>query len=332
MEIIEATLAVYLPDPVSSSGDKQLSDQSPTTTLELYKRDTKIDIHYAGYGNYTLNGNWVEMVDLESPAHALPGELYPSFSFPVDDPRFLATNTFYWLETFIHYLESLNITNLNNKLVKIDCDSAALGVHENAQFVSTPAAGRNQPRILLGGGSRPLAIDMSVVLHEFVHAIIHFLDARQGRGAGFEHAFCDAIPAIFRDRYVDVHNRSLEAAPFYHSGADRSLDMPGRFDDTDYLKKYRAKVRRSMLGSTFWECYDALCAGNNDRTVREEAGNLVIRSLVVTLTKLDPNTSTKPEAALHIASKFIETVSELTGDIQMVSLFKKVFQYRGLMI
>ncbi|GIH92737.1 hypothetical protein ACFFMN_37225 [Planobispora siamensis] len=327
---VTANLRVFMPDPVTESDDATLSSASPADALDAFRHTAQAEVNPASGGAFTLEGEWFRCVDWDAPAFPQPGEATPDFAYQTHpaDRRFLSANAYYWLDTFARYLRGLGHPALNANMRRVDVDPQGLNGHDNSQWVPG-----DPPRIRFGEGGTPDAADAGVILHEYLHGVFDFLDSNHGGSGSYEHSFCDAIAAVFRDSVSMARHRRAETFPFDNNAIDRwsterTLDRAERFDDAAFFR-YGANLRNSMLGTAVWQAYLGLGGDSDDRDRRQRAADTVIRTFVEMLTLVPDNTSTGAAHAVQLAQGMISADHRLTGGLHG-KVLDAVFTARGL--
>jgi len=219
---VTANLQAFMPDPVSESDDGTLSGGSSAATLDAFRHAVQAEVDAAANGTFRLRGDWFNCNDWDSPTFAQPAEASANFNyqtFPADR-RFLSANAYFWLDGFARYLRTFNNSTLNANMVRVDVDAQGFSGADNSQWQGAVTP----PRIRFGEGGAPDASDVGVIVHEYVHGVFDFLGSEHGGSGSYEHSFCDAVPAIYRDRFNVNQHRRTETFPF-DNYAD-SLVMP----------------------------------------------------------------------------------------------------------
>ena len=259
---VSASGSVFVPDPVSESDDGTLSSTSTAATLNPFRHTVTFEVAPASGGQFRLDGDWFRAVDWDVPTFAVPSETTATFVYETHpaDRHFLNVNTYYWLDSFARYLRTLGNPTLNANMSRVDVDSQGFNGADNSEWVP----GRPESDPLRRGRGVPDAADFGVVIHEYLHGVFDFLGSSHGGSGSYEHSFCDAIAAIYRDQHNPARHRRTETFPFDNNATDRwsterTLDRAERFDDAGFAG-YGANLRNSMLGTVIWVCTSALAA------------------------------------------------------------------------
>lgn len=325
----------YMPDPVTQSGIDHPRD-ADNTTLNPYRNAVTLTIAAPNNGqDYRLEGDWVRCIDWDNPAFSQPTASMPSFEYNAKDREFLSVNAYYWLDTFIRLIRDFNIKTyldkVNRKINKyVEIDAQGFNGEDNSQCFST----RDPIQIRFGEGGVPDAADMGVVIHEYVHALVRLCGTDLGGNFGLEHAFCDAMPALFRDQYnVTGHKRTL-VFPWDNVGnfwsIERNLDRTEKFDDASF-GSYSTNLRNSMLGSAFWKCYTGMGGNDANANVRQQAGNQMLRTMMealIAIPSVDVN-ATERAKARSIATTLVIADQALTGG-QNATIMRNAFISQGI--
>ncbi|NJP93845.1 hypothetical protein HCN51_31125 [Nonomuraea sp. FMUSA5-5] len=327
---VTADLSVFMPDPVSESDDATLSSASGAAALDGSRHVVQAEIDAAVNGRFALQGDWFRCVDWDTPTFAQPDEPAAAFHYRTHpaDRRFLSANAYYWLDTFARYLRGLGHPTLNQNMRRVDVDPQAFDGADNSQWVpGTP------PRIRFGEGGVPDAADTGVILHEYLHGVFEFLGSDHGGSLSYEHSFCDAIAAVFRDRTALTRHRRAETFPFDNNATDRwsetrTLDRTERFDD-DGFDGFEHNLRNSMLGTAVWQTYLALGGDSADAGRRRDASDAVIKTFLEMLTIVPDSSSQGAEHARSLAEGMISADQRITGGLYG-KVMDAAFVARGL--
>lgn len=330
---VSATGSVFLPDPVSESNSATISAASPAATLDPLRHTVTFEVAPASGGQFRLEGDWFRAVDWDVPTLAVPSESTASFSYQTHpaDRRFLNVNTYYWLDSFARYLRTLGNATLNANMARVDVDSQGFNGADNSQWV--PSAGATPNRIRFGEGGAPDAADFGVIIHEYLHGVFDFLGSSHGGSGSYEHSFCDAIAAIYRDQHNPGQHRRTETFPYDNNATDRwsterTLDRAERFDDAGF-GGYGFNLRNSMLGTVIWQMYIGVGGDSGDPAVRQRAADVVIRSFMEALLIVPDDSSTAVTHARSLAEGMIQADVTLTGGLH-AKVFDAAAVARGL--
>jgi hypothetical protein len=313
---VAATGQVFLPDPVSESDSGTLSSTSTAATLDPFRHTVTMEVNAASGGFFRLEGDWFRCVDWDAPTFAVPAEAAANFSYKTypSDRRFLNVNAYHWLDSFARYLRILANPTLNAAMARVDVDAQGFSGADNSQWVpGTPN------RIRFGEGGVPDAADFGVVIHEYLHGVFQFLGSSHGGSGSYEHSFCDAIAAIYRDQHNPAQHRRAETFPFDNNATnrwstERTLDRPERFDDAGFAG-YGSDLRNSMLGTAIWQSYLGVGGDSGDAGVRQRASDTIIRTFLEMLLNVPDDSSTAASHAVSLAQGMIDADVTLTGGL-----------------
>jgi hypothetical protein len=327
---VNAQLYAYMPDPVTSSNNDAFHADTPESELNLEREEVTVQIHSASDGKYRLQGDWVHCADVQSPDFAQPEENSPVFKYGAKDRKFLSCNAYFWLVRLIQYLRTLGVEDYNNAVSSfIEIDAQAWNGADQSSFVDYT----DPPQIRHGEGGVPDAADMSVIVHEYAHAIFYYLESDHGGSASYEHSVCDVIPCIFRDRFnLDGYKRT-EVFPWDNNATDqwsavRTLDRNEKFDDPNF-STYGFNLRNSMLGTAFWRCYLGMGGDSRYAHVKIAAADAIIQTLMEMLLIVPDDTSQGVEHARSMAEGCITADTALTGGLYSKVMYES-FERMGL--
>ncbi|MEU9117367.1 hypothetical protein AB0D04_37925 [Streptomyces sp. NPDC048483] len=314
---VSATLKVFSPDPVTESNNNTLHGQSSAATLDAFRHDVQAEIAPATGGKFRLDGEWFQCKDWDTPTFAQPQETAPSFAYRTfpSNRAFLSANAYYWLDSAAHYLRSLGNPTLNANMEKVEVDAQALDGDDNSEWMGTTTP----PRIRFGEGGTPDAADFGVIVHEYTHGVFQWLGAEHGGSSSYEHSVCDALPAIYRDRFNPAGHRRAETFPFDNNATDqwsteRRLDRAERFDDAAF-NTYGYNLRSSMLGTALWRCYLGMGGDSSDPAERIKAADALIKTMMEMLLIVPDDQSTSAAHAASMAQGCIAADATLTGGL-----------------
>ncbi|MFI9203109.1 hypothetical protein [Streptomyces sp. NPDC053048] len=314
---VAATLKVFSPDPVTESDDGTLHGGSSAATLDAFRHDVQAEVAPAVGGKFRLDGEWIRCKDWDTPTFAQPQETAPSFAYRTypSDRAFLSANAYYWLDSTARYLRDLGNATLNANMVKVDVDAQGVNGEDQSEWLG----GLDPPRIRFGEGGAPDAADFGVIVHEYTHGVFDWLGANHGGSGSYEHSVCDALPAIYRDRFNTTGNRRAETFPFDNNATnqwstERRLDRTERFDDAQF-GTYGPNLRNSMLGTALWRCYLGMGGDSSDPAERIEAADAMITAMLEMLLVVPDSQSTGRAHAASMAQGCITADTALTGGL-----------------
>ncbi|EFL36322.1 predicted protein [Streptomyces viridochromogenes DSM 40736] len=316
-KFVTADLKVFLPDPVTESDDGTLHGHSSAAVLDAFRHDVQAEVAPADGGGFRLDGDWFRCTDWDPPAFPQPEETSPDFTYQTypADRSFLSANAYYWLDSFARYLRSLGNATLNAHMVKVEVDAQAYDGQDQSEWHGT----LTPPRIRFGEGGAPDAGDFGVIGHEYTHGVFDWLDAQHGGSSSYEHSVCDALPAIYRDRFNPDGHRRTETFPFDNNATDRwsterRLDVSERFDDPAF-DDFGVNLRNSMLGTALWRCYLGMGGDSPDPAVRIAAADAVNRTMLEMLLIVPDDSSSDAAHAVSMARGCVTADSTLTGGL-----------------
>ena len=327
---VAATGMVFMPDPVSESDSATLSHNSTAATLNAFRHTVTMDVDPASGGLFRLQGPWIRSVDWDTPTLAVPAEGAANFSYETHpaNRHFLNVNTYHWLDSFARYLRGLGNPTLNANMTRVDVDPQGFNGADNSQWVPG-----SPNRIRFGEGGVPDAADFGVIIHEYLHGVFDFLGSSHGGSGSYEHSFCDAIAAIFRDQHNPARHRRTETFPFDNNATDRwsavrTLDRTERFDDGGF-SGYEFNLRNSMLGTVIWQSYLGVGGDSDNAAVRQRAADVVIRTFMEMLLNVPDDSSTAASHAVSLAQGMIDADVAITGGLHS-KVFDAAAVNRGL--
>ena len=152
---------VFIPDPKTAIGSDNLfdnGDQNSAIPDECYSDTLLLEIDDAAGGFYYLTGAYVSTAPTANRAQ----ETTPDFYYYRQDDRFEEVNTYYHIDTYQRYIQSLGFDNIINRPQEFDVNGTT---EDNSWF--SPMTGI----ITLGSGGVDDGEDADVIIHEYGHAI-----------------------------------------------------------------------------------------------------------------------------------------------------------------
>lgn len=327
---------VFIPDPVTSSGDKNIYYKSSKTPEEIAEQLTKINGQLKTVtlqnlippkkGVFTLNGKWIKSEDKLRPI-APPPTTTENFMYKYGDPEFQSVMAYYWTDTFIEYLRQFNVIKYNKRVeaIKITIDAYAA----SSNFRSSC---QEDPYITFDDIDVPDATDAHVVIHEYSHAIHWYMEKLQDHPLlPIEEGVGDFLAGVWLDRFNErLFNRN-EALPWAgnkkieddKSHLERIFNSTKKFSDTEY-NSYEPYVKGSILATALWNTY-LLMGGNAENPgIRELAADKIIHMYLEMLVCIAPNVTVE-----QLVKGLINTDQQLFGGENRDHI-TKAFHNQGL--
>jgi hypothetical protein len=313
---------VFYPDPITSSQDPTLSWATSANTLNSQRKLVQLDnLNPAVNGKLALSGTWVTSIDNEPPVFP-PVKSASDFKYEAKQKEFLSVMAYYWLDKLIVYLRTFEIPTLNAAMTKpIRVDAQGLQGQDQSHFVVT-AAGTYH--VAFGEGGVPDASDPHVVVHEYGHAVHHFLGTSQG---GYEEGFDDFMACAWLDRFNDKQFQRTAVFPWDNCAAlnwnpKRRLDLAEKFSDAGF-DGYDPYLQGDVLATALWALFLDL-GGSGAAAGREKAADTVIRlylEMLITVADDSP--------AQDLANGLLVADQALNGGANKAAI-KKAFKARGI--
>lgn len=313
---------VFWPDPITSSKDPSLSWSTPTTTLDRERKLVSLEnLSPPVNGKHALSGTWVTSIDNEPPAFP-PVSSVTDFKFGSKEKAFLSVMAYYWLDRFVVYLRGFGIATLNAAMTRpIRVDAQGLNGQDQSHFVVTAAGSYH---VAFGEGGVPDASDPHVVVHEYGHAVHHFLGSNQG---GYEEGFNDFMAAAWLDRYNGHQFQRTAVFPWDNCaalnwGPKRRLDLKEKFSDGSF-GGYDMYLQGDILATALWSLFLAV-GGSGSAKAREKAADTVIRLYLEMLI-----TAADDSPIEDLANGLLVADQALHRGVNKAAI-KKAFKGRGL--
>ena len=193
------------PDPRTTLNDETIVNGSPASvfTPAYFTRDL-LEITNTG-GVYSLVGPWCTILDFEPPATAPSTTNDGQWTATRGDNAFNDTMTYFHLDQNQRYMQSLGFlgaTGIQN--TSIETDSDGVNGDDNSHYIG----GVN--RLAFGHGCVDDNEDADVILHEYGHAINHWINP------GWSGGDTGAMGEGFGDYWGGSYSYSTPNGPIFH--------------------------------------------------------------------------------------------------------------------
>lgn len=317
---------VFLPDPVTTSGNPGLSSATAVATLATEQREVDIENLDAPNGStFRLNGRFVETRDIEAPDFNVP-TTDTDFRFPTGDRRFLSVMAYFWIDRLISHLQQFGVQTFNTATDtnRIAVDAQGVGGDDNSHF-TTDLNGR--PYIAFGEGGVPDAADAHVIVHEFGHALHFFMDSSQNK-KGSEEGFGDFLAGSWLDRFNTNQFQRESVFPWDNNlgdrySNDRFFNTTRKFSDATF-NGLPIHVKGSVLAATLWDLFLSLGGSSNNPDTRIAAADRIAHIYMEMLISLADESS-----YLNIGRGLVHADAILNGGANGAAI-AAAFANRGL--
>lgn len=207
-------------DPLTQSNNNTITANSSAATLNVYRSNVSFNVDApTGANPYRLEGQFVKIVDSQSPTIAPPTSGTGTFNYNANSDNFSAVNAYYHLDALFNMMVTMgfNVTGnyFSGTTFPIPVDHRGKNGSVNATHYGN-GSGQGTVRFAFGleqsGAPVGIATDIRVVIHEFCHALIQ---NRTGSGKFlFAHSAGDALAAILKDPDTKL------------TGSDRFITFP----------------------------------------------------------------------------------------------------------
>jgi hypothetical protein len=283
--------AVFLTDPISRTGVLH-SAATPVTVLDPI-RDTVsllgLQTPNPAGSPQELRGEYVRLVDLETPGTSLPSEPTPhQFLYSCSTENFAACSAYHHSDGVFRLIQGMGIdvnTYFNNTDFPVPVDPHVLFRDQfgNPAPVNAAAPGNangNGLERLVFGLARPsstfgISADVRVVLHEFGHAVLW--DHVSSPNFGFAHSPGDSLAAILHAPNSKAPDPG-ETFPFMKESAglsrrhDRKVADGWGWFGSRWNTQYGGE---QVLSTTMFRVYEAAGGASTDQAEREFASRYV---------------------------------------------------------
>lgn len=315
---------VFWPDPIRSSQNDSLTWSTDESILNAERVEVTLEnLDEPSNGQYILNGQWVRNLEKENPIFAPPATS-DDFKYGVKDRRFLNVMAYYYLDRLISHLRSFGIPKYNDTVTgPIEIDPQAVSGDDNSHF--SPSG----PYIAFGEGGVPDASDPGVILHEYGHALHHFL-LNYHANSSYEEGFNDFLAACWLDRFNEHQFQREEAMPWdqhysgtNHWGPTRRMDLPHRFDDANF-GYYDFYLKGDVFATALWEIFLNMGGRSANPDERRAAADTLLHLYMEMLVLTQKNNP--PE---DLVNGLIQVDGALTGG-KYQTIIRDAFLHRGL--
>lgn len=318
---------VFMPDPITTSGNLGLSSLTNTATLNPERREVDIDnLNTPPNGQFRLEGKWAECQDIEPPFFGQPVTT-TDFKYNAKDREFLSVMAYYWIDRLIEYLRGFGVPTFNQTVenVKIALDAQGLDGDDNSHFTLT-ASGK--PYLAFGEGGVPDAADAHVIAHEYGHALHWYMNSRQN-SRGNEEGFGDFLGGAWLDRFNTLQFQRRAVFPWDnnnntdHYSDDRFFDTTRKYSDANF-SGLPIHVKGSVLAAALWDLYQRMGGSSPDANTREQAADRVIHLYLEMLVSMPNNVAVR-----DLGNGLITADQAINGGANAAAI-SAVFAARGL--
>lgn len=208
------TALVFDPDPITpisqnyggiyvDNNDQNLNVLNPLRIT----RNMRVDF---SNGIFSLKSPYVEIAEFSAPTNIVVTSTTPNFSYNRSEIGFEQVNTYFHINEFQNYLQSLGYTLVN---YPIRVDAQGFGGQDNSSFNSA----FNPPRLTFGIGGVDDGEDADVIIHEYGHAIAYSASPNTNSGtqrSSLDEALGDYLAVSYKKQIL----------PF---GADKVFNWDG---------------------------------------------------------------------------------------------------------
>lgn len=196
----EVESCVFGSDPISTSklsyGKDGLIDNSDASSSKLNQQLESVSLVVSKTKRiYSLEGPWVEIIDVEAPFDGTFSQTSSNFCFERNNTAFEAVNAYYHASTFMEYVNNelgIEATPYQYEGSAVKIDPRAANGHDNSYYNSLTGS------IYFGIGGVDDAEDPDVVIHELGHALHDFISPGGiSQITGLSEGFSDYLAASY---------------------------------------------------------------------------------------------------------------------------------------
>ena len=310
------TAYIFNPDPLSVAhvaygGDYVDNNDATNASLDAARSLVTLPDITLTDGTYSLKSKYVQVADFESPATGLFSQTSPNFLFNRNEQGFEAVNAFYHLDRSMAYInETLGIvckSTLNNGILLFD--PHGLSGDDNSHFIPS------SQRLAFGEGCVDDAEDADVVLHEFGHAIHHWI-------TGLKSSSSQGLGEGSGDYWAMSYSRSLNQwAPteahynWMFSWDGHNECWAGRI--TNYATKYTSSISNTANIHRDGQIWATTLMRIYDKIGKEKTDRIFLEGLA--MTNSSANQQTAAVAVRQAAIDMVGTYGFTCDDVAIIS-------------
>lgn len=295
---------VFWPDPIRSSKNKDLNWSVDPNILKQECIDVDLEnIDPPINGEYKLSGKWVKNIDFYDPEFDPPTTKTDFLKDP-SDRVFLNVMVYYYVDRLAQFLHDticqpkLN-EELNKKPIRVDPQGSS-GADAGSHFLVNI---QNESEITFGEDKFsfpqgvPDSTDPGVIIHEYGHAIHHFIIGDHDNGP-FEEGFCDFLSTCWLDRF-NIKQFEREKVMLWQASDSifkyfyelRRVDLDPRLYNFDTVNNYDYDLYfiGDIHASALWQIYLNFGGKSPDPKTRQDAADQIIKLYIEMLAAIQDN-------------------------------------------
>ena len=335
-----ANCCVYLTDPITSTG-RPLTAASPIADLNAARdcNEPLLGLDPPVAGQQTLSGEFVTLVDTDSPSLNPPTESNPfDFEYDANSNDFAAVNGYFHMDRIYRMVRDFGFdvnTYFDGTTFPIPVDHRGKNSQVNAS-ANGNTAGNGMEKYLYGlvqaGQSVGIASSYRVCLHEFGHALLW--DHVNWPNFGWAHSAGDTLAAILNDPGSNGPDRFqtfpflAASTPFIDRRHDRDVAngwaWGGSEDDTQYGSE-------QILSTLMFRIYRVTGGDDNDENIQWFAARYLTYLILQSIRSLR-STTTNPEVYVNALMRSDQLNPDFEGHPGGAwhKLFRWSFEKQGL--
>ncbi|MCY7376636.1 MAG: hypothetical protein LH472_11805 [Pyrinomonadaceae bacterium] len=291
--IAHATGMIFRTDPVTAGAANTVTPLVADALLNPFRQNTTLDGLTNG-NPQTLAGQFVKLVENNSPPISLPTQPNPpaNFAYDAKSREFAAVNAYHHCDWLFRLMQGMgfNVSNyFDGTSFPVPVDPHALGDRRNAQAPGN-VTGRGSDGFLFGLAGTPfpacsIAADVRVVLHEFGHTLLW--DSVHSPNFGFAHSAGDSLAAILMDPESALRNdpvRRFETFPWVIPNRNHGRSVAGGWgwDGANYRPFVwngvdpAGYLAEQILSTTLFRLYRSIGGDSENLNQRKRAARLAV--------------------------------------------------------
>ncbi len=201
--------SIFLPDPLTSANSNYEApylDNQDNDSYALNNEIVSTNIPVAFENSvFFLENDYLKIEEFSNPIIAPVTSTTPFFEFTRSQSGFEDINTYYHITVYQEYLQSIGLNVTGDKLF---VDTHGSNGQDNSFFTFS----NNRPELTFGEGGVDDAEDADVIVHEYAHALSHYMAPGTNTGSerrGLDEAFGDYIAFSYSKSISDFRAEDI---------------------------------------------------------------------------------------------------------------------------
>ncbi|TFH50123.1 MAG: M28 family peptidase [Methanothrix sp.] len=283
---------VFNPDPITTSGDRTLSNSSPIGLLDAQRKSVtlqKLKPPTASY-LYNLKGLYVDMIDIDVPHITPPASFTGEFKFSYADDGFRDVMAYYHINAFQQYIQSLGFSIMVDLPLNVDAHGQESHYDPLTKTMILAARSTNNSSV---------DEDANSILNYYGRAILDNQKPGFDFPGGLSIGFGDFLGAVFfDDKHADPTATRGLMSPWYSGHAPpRRYDRPWKFGGPESVDDWS---KGELWASVLFEIYCKLGGDSPNLANKHNARDLAIKLHLDANFVVPGSTTTETQMAMEI--------------------------------